>query len=541
MRPLAEPEPNLRACVVVPARNEEDLVGRCLQALADQRLISSSEYEVILVLDDCTDATERRAREVARRAPHLRLHLLDGPGEGAGHARRVGMETACSRLLGLGREKGLIASTDADTVVAPDWLAVQLGCVERGARAIGGRIELSDDEDLPNGVAGWRAERGHQRHADLLFESPPEAEGPRYLEHWQFSGASLALTAETYREVGGLEPRAALEDEHLERILRQRNVPIERPLSVTVTTSARLVGRAEHGLARDLALASWFRNNTYGANGFDAEDILARKTHPISAVLVADDDRMSRETAEALLSYERSGLLDEVLVVCSGALIGGLPPEITVRKAGELTPDFGPIRGYGDILWRALSVTEGDVLVFVQPGSATCLPALIGPLIGREKLAMVKGFRSSSGGLSELVARPLINLHRPELAGFVEPLSGDFAARRSLLETLPFPVGVGVTLSLLLDAAEQGGVDTLAQVDLGQSSADGASFPPQGQEAAYAIQAAAANRVEGYKSPVPGPLFLPSPEGLQTRRVPLEERPPVAGLHLPASVSQVVS
>ena len=160
MRILAEPNPELKACIVVPARNEEDLVGQCMQALANQNFVSPAEYEVILVLDGCTDETENRAKEVARNAPDLTLYFLDGPAEGAGHARRVGMEAACDRLLSLGLETGLIASTDADTVVAPDWLAAQLGCLDRGARAIGGRIELSGDDGLPNGVAGWRSERG---------------------------------------------------------------------------------------------------------------------------------------------------------------------------------------------------------------------------------------------------------------------------------------------------------------------------------------------------------------------------------------------
>jgi glucosyl-3-phosphoglycerate synthase len=246
------PNPTLRACVVVPARNEEALIGACLRALAAQRDVSHDEYEVLLVLDACTDATAQRAREVAAEHPSLRLHLLDGPGRGAGHARRVGMESACARLLGLGRDHGLIASTDADTVVAPDWLTAQLEAASRGACAIGGRIELSDDGTVPKGLVDWHTERGRKRHLKLL--SGPGH--PERTEHWQFSGASLALTAATYRRVGGIEPLAALEDESLERVLIDHSIPIERLLSVRVKTSARLVGRAHKGLARDLAAAA---------------------------------------------------------------------------------------------------------------------------------------------------------------------------------------------------------------------------------------------------------------------------------------------
>ena len=123
---LIPPDPALRACVVLPARNEEALVGASLSALAVQENVPPAQYEVLLVLDRCTDGTEDRAVEAAEAHPHLRLHCLDGPGLGSGHARRAGMEAACERLVGLGRPEGLIASTDADTIVAPDWLSVQL-------------------------------------------------------------------------------------------------------------------------------------------------------------------------------------------------------------------------------------------------------------------------------------------------------------------------------------------------------------------------------------------------------------------------------
>lgn len=246
------PCPALRVSVVVPARDEEALIGACLRAIAAQRDVPYEHYEVLVVLDRCSDGTEARAREVAAEYPGLQLYFLEGPGKGSGHARRAGMEAACERLLGLGKPDALISSTDADTVVAPDWVAAQLAAADLGARAIGGRIELADDGTLPRHLLDWHAERGDRRHVELL--SDPAHDGRA--EHWQFSGASLALTATVYHEVGGLEPLDALEDEHLEAVLRRRGIPIERLLSVRVTTSARLVGRAGQGLARDLSAAA---------------------------------------------------------------------------------------------------------------------------------------------------------------------------------------------------------------------------------------------------------------------------------------------
>ena len=248
----AAPSTTLRASVVVPARDEEDLIGACLRALAAQTGVGPEEYEVILVLDRCTDGTEARAAEVAAAHPGLRLYTLPGPGAGSGLARRAGMETACKRLQNVRGPDGLICSTDADTVVAPDWVAAQLDAVEEGARAIGGRIDLADTDTLPPGVLHWHVENSRLRYQRLLAQ--PERGGKT--EHWQFSGASLALTAESYRRVGGLRPLESLEDEHLEAALRENGVPIERLLSVRVTTSARLKGRASRGLSHDLARAA---------------------------------------------------------------------------------------------------------------------------------------------------------------------------------------------------------------------------------------------------------------------------------------------
>jgi glucosyl-3-phosphoglycerate synthase len=134
-------------------------------------------------------------------------------------------------------------------VVAPDWLATQLRAVSEGARAIGGRIELADDGSLPESVWCRHAEEGRLRHERLLSDPNPAGE----TQHWQFSGASMTLTAAVYAQVGGLEPLTALEDEHLERALRHHDVPIHRLLSVRVTTSPRLEGRATRGLSYDLA------------------------------------------------------------------------------------------------------------------------------------------------------------------------------------------------------------------------------------------------------------------------------------------------
>ena len=544
--------------MVVPARDEETLIGSCLRSLAEQEGISFREFEVLLVLDRCTDATEQRALEVAAEYPDLYLYTLEGPGRGAGHARRVGMEEAHGRLMSLDRPDGLIASTDADTVVASNWLSVQLEAAARGAKAIGGHIELRDDVDLPRGVSGWRDEQGHLRQDELLSTSGPDDEPRTRTEHWRFSGASLALTAVTYQEIGGLEPRAALEDEYLERTLESRSVPIERPLAVKVATSARLVGRAKRGLARDLSLASWVRNNTYDAHDFDPDDLLVLKlSSGISVSAVIPTRGKGRGTAallDALGPLAEAGLLDEMIVLLSEKRDNSpnLPTgaRVKVYRDAYLMPGFGPVRGYGDALWRGLAAAGGEVLLFLDPsvpdpGGRRAL-GLLGPLLSRQDLRFVKGFSAEPDGglatgirdLDELLARPLINVYHPELAGFVEPLSPEFAARRTLLSSLPFPAGYGAALSLLLDAANTAGLPALAQTQLHPRPAADVPLPDL-SEAAYAILVAATARAHGDEDLdklAPGPLFLPlparvaGPTGFTQRRVAIEERPPLDSL-----------
>ncbi len=135
--------------------------------------------------------------------------------------------------------------------------------------------------------------------------------------------------------------------------------------------------------------------------------------------------------------------------------------------------------GKGEVLWRSLMVTGGDVVCFVDADlrdfSADFVTGIVGPLLTDPEVHLVKAMYDRSlgdapgqgGRVTELMARPVLNLHWPQLAGFVQPLGGEYAARRSLLERLPFPVGYGVELGLLVDALHTVGLDGLAQVDVG--------------------------------------------------------------------------
>jgi glucosyl-3-phosphoglycerate synthase len=154
-----------------------------------------------------------------------------------------------------------------------------------------------------------------------------------------------------------------------------------------------------------------------------------------------------------------------------------------VHRTSEVMPSAGSFPGKGEALWKSLLVSKGDLVVFVDADLTRWGPhfvsGLVGPLLADERVQLVKGFytrvrtesdgsMSTEGGrVTELVARPLISLWWPELAGVVQPLAGEWAARRTLMESLSIPVGYGVELATLMDTVSRHGLDAVAQVDLG--------------------------------------------------------------------------
>lgn len=191
---------------------------------------------------------------------------------------------------------------------------------------------------------------------------------------------------------------------------------------------------------------------------------------------------------------EAAPLVDELVVIDSGStdrtaeVAAAAGARVVHRDA--ILPRLPAVPGKGEVLWRSLLVTSGDIVCFVDADlkefSADFVSGIVGPLLTEPDVDFVKAMydrplllpgASAPGGttagagqggrVTELVARPLLNLHWPQLAGFVQPLGGEYAVRRSLLERLPFPVGYGVELGLLVDALHTVGLDALAQVDVG--------------------------------------------------------------------------
>jgi glucosyl-3-phosphoglycerate synthase len=188
-----------------------------------------------------------------------------------------------------------------------------------------------------------------------------------------------------------------------------------------------------------------------------------------------------------MLLMEQAPLVDEIVVIDSGssdrtAEVASAAGARVVHR-DEILPSLPSVPGKGEVLWRSLFVTSGDVVCFVDADlrrfDAALVRGILGPLLTDPSVQLVKAaydrplldagtvLPGGGGRVTELVARPLLNLHWPQLAGIVQPLAGEYAARRSLLERLPFPCGYGVELGLLVDALDIAGLDALAQVDVG--------------------------------------------------------------------------
>ena len=304
------------------------------------------------------------------------------------------------------------------------------------------------------------------------------------------------------------------------------------------------------GLARDLSIASWVERRTYRSEDYDLQRVRAAKRHSVSFVLPARNVAGTIGTIiDTLHGFEAEGIIDEVVVVDAASPDGtahvAANRGVTVYQESDLMAEFGPARGKGDAMWRGLSVTKGEIIVYVDTDTEDFQPnfvlGMLGPILEDPEIQLLKGtFRrpfklgdsvlpEGGGRVTELLARPFLNLYVPELAGFSQPLAGEIAARRCLLEAIPFPVGYGIEIAMLIDSVRLVGVDALAQVDLGvrqnrhQSLRELAGM-------AYAVLAAASARLIGQDldAYAPGPLALPSADGLEMKPVPLEERPPLS-------------
>ncbi|MDV6231120.1 glucosyl-3-phosphoglycerate synthase [Rhodococcus cercidiphylli] len=218
-----------------------------------------------------------------------------------------------------------------------------------------------------------------------------------------------------------------------------------------------------------------------------AEIVRAKRGRTVSVVLPALDEEDTVAGVVSSITPHLGGLIDEVVVLDSGSTdrtaqrARGAGATVVSRE--EALPGTPVVRGKGEVLWRGVAATSGDIVVFVdsdlvEPGSHF-VPSLVGPLLMTEGLELVKGFyrrpltigdstdEDGGGRVTQLTVRPLLTALVPELAGVFQPLGGEYAATRQLLESLRFAPGYGVEIGLLLDTYHRLGASAIGQIGLG--------------------------------------------------------------------------
>ncbi|HEV3046278.1 MAG TPA: glucosyl-3-phosphoglycerate synthase [Solirubrobacteraceae bacterium] len=258
------------------------------------------------------------------------------------------------------------------------------------------------------------------------------------------------------------------------------------------------------------AAERWARSRSFHHSLYPARRIAVERRHSISVCLPARECAQTvGEIVTALTGLCEAGAIDEVVVVDAASPDGTAAVAeragARVLQEAELLGPFGPVLGKGDAMWRATSALAGELVCFLDADtegfSAHFATGLLGPLVCEpeaSRVSFVKGFyrrplagegeagapagpSPSSGGegggagerpgegggrVNHLTARPALALFYPELAGVRQPLAGEVAARRELLEALPFATGYGVEIAMLIDAWREVGLEGMAQVDL---------------------------------------------------------------------------
>jgi glucosyl-3-phosphoglycerate synthase len=301
---------------------------------------------------------------------------------------------------------------------------------------------------------------------------------------------------------------------------------------------------------------TWHRTNTHAHGEFPPERLAAERECRVSVCLPARNEaRTIGPILSELMPLRERGVVDQIVVVDRSSdqtaeIARSLGAE--VHSQDDLMPELGPVLGKGDAMWRALPVLTGEVICFLDADSeqfgAHFACGVLGPVLCRPEISFVKGFYrrpfrlgdttvpDGGGRVTELTARPLLNLFYPDLAGVRQPLAGEIAARRELLERLPFATGYGVDIGLLIDAYSATGLEAIAQVDLDVRQNAHQALQDLGPMA-YAVLRAVAFRLERegrLRGPLPDTFGAPGGEAAHLAIPEPVERPPLCSLRAAA-------
>ncbi|MDZ4344952.1 MAG: glucosyl-3-phosphoglycerate synthase [Candidatus Binatia bacterium] len=301
----------------------------------------------------------------------------------------------------------------------------------------------------------------------------------------------------------------------------------DKPLLVVKTPESFAMWERKRGLLQPKVLSErvdqWFAENTFHRGEFeDLSRLIELKNKQKLTISLGLPALNEAETVGNIIRLIKHNLYDEVPLLDEIVLIDSGSTDDTVKIAKdfgipvyvhqEILPQHGSFKGKGEALWKSLFVLSGDIIAWVDTDIRNFYPGfvygLLGPLLREPEIQYVKGFYrrpiktegklvSEGGGrVTELTIRPLFNLFYPELSGMIQPLAGEYAGRRSVLERVPFFTGYGVETGLLIDLFNDFGLKAIAQVDLEERVHRNQPLPSLSQMA-FAILQVVMQRLEG--------------------------------------------
>lgn len=235
----------------------------------------------------------------------------------------------------------------------------------------------------------------------------------------------------------------------------------------------------------------WYNNNTFHYEQFSIKELVRIKKKKNVRISLCFPTLNEEQTIGSILSIVKKtiyepGLVDEVIVIDSNSsdstaeIVRSVGFEVYQHK--DILHEYGSYKGKGDALWKSLSVLKGEIILWCDSDIINFKPGFIygplGPLLLDEKISYVKAFykrplkiensylKNEGGRVTEILVRPIINLFYPELSKIFQPLSGEYAGRRRVLEKIPFSTGYGVEIGMLIEICERFGLETIAQVNI---------------------------------------------------------------------------
>ena len=334
----------------------------------------------------------------------------------------------------------------------------------------------------------------------------------------------------------------------------------EAPIVATAPTAAgearaRVLYAFREAVAGRLAAVTreeWLRSRTFAGAGIDPERLRAARAAAGLGVSVVLPALEVADTIGPICAAVRErwmgpgGLVEELVVVDGGSSDGTAAAArdagATVVQEADLVPEAGPGRGKGEAMWKSLAATTGDLVAWldadVEDFDPDFVPGLLGPLLTNPEIQYVKaayrrplgGSEDDGGRVTEIAARPLLSRFFPDLAVFAQPLSGEAAGRRALLERLPFLTGYAVEIGLLIDVHAAVGLAGMAQVELTPRRHRNQPTAALGRMAA-AVGEAVMARADGrppQAAPYVRPLITDGNRTLSELPVEVAQRPPIA-------------